>query len=246
MKNQIKKELVKQFSNDLVDALLNAYLKSLAEYRKGNWQYCINEIGQFIEIVRRLIISQLERRNCPLTEKLSIFSQEELKRLESFSKANEEYRIIIPRVLFMMACLRNKRGAIHPGSINPNKMDARLLLIGAKWIVAELFRLNSKISEHETSDIIEAIVSVEIPLLWNINGKTRVLNTKMLVKDKILCLLYGKSMKEKELRDNIEYQNVTMFKKILKKLHAERLLEYSDDTVMLSPLGQKKAEELLK
>lgn len=246
MKNKIKHELAKCFPIALVNALLNAYLKSLTEYRKGNWQYCINEIGQFIEIARRLIMTQLEGKDFPLTTKLTIFSSAELNRLENFSAKAEEYRIVIPRVLFMMACLRNKRGGIHPGPISPNKMDARLLLIGVKWVMAELFRLNSEISEQETSDIIEAIVSVEIPLLWNVNGKIRVLNTKMPVKDKILCLLYGKSMKEKELRDNIEYQNVTMFKKILKKLHAERLLEYSDDNVTLSPLGQKRAAELLK
>ena len=53
--NNIKDILINEYPEELVDSILECYLKALTEYRKGNWKYVGTEIGQFIENCRRMI-----------------------------------------------------------------------------------------------------------------------------------------------------------------------------------------------
>ena len=68
----------------------------------------------------------------------------------------------------------------------------------------------------------------------------------MSAKDKVLCLLYVKDRQsELELQTSIEYKNGSEFKKILRGLHKDKLVEYSEGKCMLSPIGVLQAEVLL-
>lgn len=143
-RSEIKTSLEAVYPQELTDALLTSYEHAIIEYRKSHWQYFGNEIGQFIEVARRIIEYQLSGNYTPLADRLTIFSEKVLISLESHSSTiSEVYRVLIPRTLYAMYCLRNKRGMIHKSSIDPNKMDATVLLGNAKWILAEFFRLAS-------------------------------------------------------------------------------------------------------
>jgi len=232
---------------ELVDALLEGYEHALAEYKKGNWQYFGNEIGQFIEVARRMVEYSLDSKYTPLTEKLSIFSENVLTALENHSKTiSETYRIIIPRTLYAMYCLRNKRGMIHKSYIDPNKMDATVLLGNAKWVLAEFFRLASSLPFDETADVIDSIMCRETSLIWNTGSTLRILNNKMSAKQKVVCLLYIEDRQaDSALQASIEYKNTTEFRRILRTMHRERWIEYSNNTCLLSPIGEEMAEKLL-
>lgn len=154
--------------------------------------------------------------------------------------------MLIPRTLYAMYCLRNKRGMIHKSSIDPNKMDATVLLGNAKWILAEFFRLASTLPFEETEAIIESIICRETSVVWDTGTSLRILDTRMSAKDKVLCLLYVKDRQsELELQTSIEYKNGSEFKKILRGLHKDKLVEYSEGKCMLSPIGILQAEVLL-
>ena len=43
--NDIKDILINEYPEELVDSILECYLKALTEYRKGNWKYVGTEIG---------------------------------------------------------------------------------------------------------------------------------------------------------------------------------------------------------
>lgn len=244
--NNIKDILINEYPEELVDSILECYLKALTEYRKGNWKYVGTEIGQFIENCRRMIEYKLNNSYTPLCQILSNFNEKELKNLENES-GQVEYRIIIPRLLYSLYAIRNKRGMIHTSHINPNYMDATLLINNVKWILSELVRLSSNIDFDKSNELINSIMSKENNIIWEVNGKIRILNTKIDTQNKILCLLYYKdNQTDSFLCDMLEYKNFSRFKNILKKLHKERFIEYDNTNCILSPKGKLKAEEILK
>lgn len=246
IKNDVAKILSINYPVELVESTLSSYENALSEYQKGHWQYFGNEIGQFVEIVRRMIEYQLTSIYTPLENKLPNFNEKVLIAWEnSDAKISEVYRIIIPRCLYSMYCIRNKRGMIHKNKIDPNKMDATVLLSNAKWVLAELFRQVSSLSFNDTAEIIDSIIVKNIDIAWKVDNTLRILDNKLSSKNKILCLLYIQDrMSDVELQKAIEYKNSSDFKKILKSLHKDRLIEYSTACI-LSPLGIIEAEKIL-
>lgn len=232
---------------ELTTELLESYNKGLNEYSKENWKYFINEMAQFNEIVYRIIEFLLTNSYTPINKKLPIFNEKILIIWENISNKEENIKIIIPRILYSMHCIRNKRGAIHKNEISPNKMDATILLYDAKWILAEMFRICSKLSIPESQKIIDSIINKEIDLLWYTNDKIRILNKKLKCSDQILILLYStNTMSFEKLMENIEYSNKSTFKKILLKLHKDRFIEYDGVNCTISPKGSTYAEQVIR
>lgn len=246
-KSDIKNTLTIVYPTELVESLLTSYENALAEYKKEHWQYFGNEIGQFVEVARRMIEYQLDNRYTPLANKLANFNERILTAWENYdSKFSEVYRIVIPRCLYSMYCLRNKRGMIHKSHIDPNRMDATVLLSNMKWVLAEIFRQVSTMSFEETEEIVNSIICKESSVVWDTGNCLRILDTKMSCKNKVLCLLYMKNgQSDTDLQKSIEYKNTTEFKRVLRTLHKEKLIEYADSKCILSPTGLIKAETLL-
>ncbi len=245
-RSDIQNILSTEYPSELVESMLTSYENALAEYKKEHWQYFGNEIGQFIEVVRRIIEYQLEKRYTPLANKLANFNERILTAWENYdSNISEVYRIIIPRCLYSMYCLRNKRGMIHKNHIDPNRMDATVLLSNTKWVLAEIFRQVSTMSFEETETVVNSIMVKETSIIWDVGNCLRILDTKMSTKDKVICLLYMREkMTDTDLQKFIEYKNISQFKKILCELHKSKLIEYSAPNCILSPLGIEYAERL--
>lgn len=245
-RSDIQNVLTTVYPPELVDAMLTSYENALAEYKKEHWQYFGNEIGQFVEVARRMIEYQLDNQYTPLSNKLTNFNEKILTAWENYDATfSEVYRIVIPRCLYSMYCLRNKRGMIHKSHIDPNRMDATVLLSNTKWVLAEIFRQVSTMSFEETEEIVNSIMIKETSIVWDTGTCLRILDTKMPSKDKVLCLLYMREkMTDAELQNSIEYKNVSEFKKILRDLHKNKLIEYCVPNCILSPLGIARAEKL--
>lgn len=240
--------LYSKYPKDIVDNLLDNYTAAIHEYRKENWKYFGNEIGQFIEDFERLIEYELTNKYTPFEKKLAIFDNTVLLRWEnSNSTFDQSYRLLIPRVLFSMNCIRNKRGMIHKNHITPNRMDSTLLLNDAKWLLAELIRLNSSLSFDETANIINAIIEKEIDIVWKINGKSRIVTNIKNCKDQILVFLYKyQKLSIEKLLDYTEYSNKSRFYSIVKSLHKDRLIDLCNNECTISPSGIRYIEKILK
>ena len=238
-------EILSAYPNSLIELLNESYLKILKEFQKQEWQHFGNEIGQFIEIIRRLLEFKLTGEYTPINQSLKIFNEKILTVFEkNTSKTSDDtFRIIIPRVLYSMTCMRNKRGTIHINDIHPNVMDSTMLLYNAKWIFAELIRKETNISNNYAYNIIDKIIHRENSLVWCINGTYRIMSNNFTAQQKVLILLYIKNNQHiNELLSSIEYKNKTNFAKIIKKLHDERLLEYKENFCVISPIGINEVE----
>lgn len=229
---------------ELSSSLLEAYSSALKEYKKGNWKYAGNELGQFVETARRILEYVITGEYTALSQSLPLFNEVVLKFYEQTNvDIDVSFRILIPRYLFSMYTIRNKRGIIHKGVIEPNAMDSTILLYCAKWILAEIVRLCSCLSFEKTAEIINYIVEKEMTMFWQAGNSIRLLNNAIDTSQKVLCLLYYKDKQsDKELQSQIEYSNTTRFKSILKELHKARKIEYANGICEISPLGLQVAE----
>lgn len=243
---QLKNNL-QRYDEKLIEELEKIYIKILSQYKYKNWQYFGSEVGQFNEIVYRLVEKELMGKYTPLDKKIPIFNDSVLQTWENSNKicSDETFRVIIPRILFSMFCLRNKRGMVHKNEISPNEMDANILLANVKWIISELIRKSQNVDFAEAQDIIANINTKDMDLIWNFDGKIKVLGN-MPTKKKVLILLYIKNkMSDDDLRQQLEYTNRTLFNKILLDLHKLQLIDYSQHFCILSPIGIKEVEKIM-
>jgi hypothetical protein len=148
--------------------------------------------------------------------------------------------------------MRNKRGIGHVGGdVNANGIDIATMARTADWIICELIRINHGVSLEEAQDVVDGISVRQLPAIWEVGGKKRVLKDGLKARDQALILLYSSPASAVLLEDLsswVEYSNPGMFKKvIIKTLHKQRFIEFDADSesVILSPKGVKYVEEYL-
>jgi hypothetical protein len=155
----------------------------------------------------------------------------------------------MPRLLPALFEVRNNRGVGHAGGdVDPNHMDAVFVLTSCNWIMAEFVRVFHNVSISEAQDIVDKLVERRMPLLWIGDDMRRILDPKLGLREQILLLLctFPGKVCTAELKNWTGYKNGTYFKKLLREMHADRLVELAKDsrTVLILPPGDKIASEL--
>jgi len=173
------------------------------------------------------------------------------KALEQATQAPRSIRIQIPRMIVALYEVRNNRNVGHVGGdVDPNHMDAVCVLQMSKWIVAELLRVLHQMPVDDTADLVDALVEREVPLVWKVGDKKRVLDPKMSMKDKTLLFLHGSAgpVAEADLISWTEHSNAAVYRRdILRRAHRAKLIEYDPEanTAVISPRGVAYVEEKL-
>lgn len=242
----IKNIIEKASNKELADLLITSFQNIERNYNFKSWKSSELDSGHFVESVRRFLELKLFGQYTPVNKPLSNFNEKTLTSYQN-KQGNESYRVLIPRLLFVIYGIRNKRGVGHISKIHPNKIDASLILSSSKWILAELIRLNSDLAFEKTELLIDEIVQRNIEGIWDIGKSKRILIDGLSVKEKIIFLLFNSSkMLDSELIEVIEYKNPAYFKKVLKELHSNRTIEYySNGDCLLSPKGALYAEKII-
>lgn len=240
--------LTASFPDEIVRHLLQAYEEVSHNYRLEKWKTSELDAGHFVESVRRLIEHQLFGQYTPFATAMGSFNQAALNKYESASCSVEEFRILIPRVIYAMYCIRNKRGVGHIAAISPNKLDASFILNSAKWVLAELVRIAGAGSPEDAARVVDQVLERQIDLIWDDGESFMVLNSKLKAADKVLLVLYKQDRIGIEtLREKVQYSNKSAFRKIVQNLQRVKLMAITVDGVCkLSPLGVAAAEEIIE
>lgn len=243
----VARTLLASLAQELIDALLSAYTEIEANYARRKWKASELDAGHFVEAARRVVEHRLLGNYTPIGKDLPKFTDKVLQQYEQLF-GDESYRTLIPRVLRAIYGVRNKRGVGHLGSISPNEMDATLILYNVKWVLAEILRLESGLTPGETQKAIDRVVERQIALVWKEGDIVRVLDKSLKARDQVLLHLYDASPQtEDELRDRCEYKNPTNFRKVLRRLHRDKLIFYGPDSkCLIMPGGVEVAEELAR
>jgi len=145
--------------------------------------------------------------------------------------------------------LRGKRGIGHVGGdVEANEIDSATLVRVCDWIICELIRIYHQLSLEDAQDIVDVISTRNLPDVWEIAGKKRVLKAGLNYKDVTLLLAYselGKGVFSEDLFTWTEHSDFSHYKRdVLSQLHNNRLIEYDseDEIIYLSPLGIREVE----
>jgi hypothetical protein len=242
----IEVALKSRYPIEICDVLLESFREIEESYSLQKWKVTELDAGHFVEAARRLIEQELFGGYTPLGESLPKFNDGELKRYEN-ATGHDSLRILIPRVLKAVYNIRNKRGVGHLGTISANEMDSTLIFYCVKWVFAELVRMAAGTDPGVTQKMVDSIVERRIPLLWKHQGITRILANQMDARAQILVLLLDSSPQtEMDLQTSIDYKNKSNFRKILKRLHQSRLIDWTHGgQAFITPKGRAAAETLV-
>ncbi|QSH39608.1 hypothetical protein JXR01_01170 [Candidatus Kaiserbacteria bacterium] len=237
------------YGNDIADKLIQSYTEVENSFAIRKWKPSELDAGHFVEVVRRIIEIELNLKRTPFSQSLIRFDEREIKRYQDAS-GDIAFRQFIPRILWSVYNIRNKRGVGHvPGLVSANEMDSTLILYSIKWVLSEIVRLKSNLSIEDTQQIVNQITERQIPLLWKNGSLVRVQYTGLKTEEEVLVLLFYKDEQlDVELFESIEYKNEHRFKKevLTEKLHKTRLITYREGECMLMDTGRIEAERIIQ
>ena len=157
-------------------------------------------------------------------------------------------RLTMPRVIIALYEIRNDRGVGHTGGdVDPNHMDASMVLAGAKWLVAELVRIHHNVDTATATQIVDSLVERTVPGIWTNGTVRRVLPRGLTRKQETLLLLYGATGQTTvtDLVTHIEAPSAKDYRRdVLAPLHQDRLVEFDRgaDAVLILPPGEALVE----
>ena len=235
--------------------LIKSYDGLKTAFLNGDSDACGLRAGRFCEVVLRWSQNELTGTYTPFGTKIANF-KDDCDKLERTPRTSghESVRILIPRALSFLYTLRNKRGIGHEGGdVDANGVDAATAVRVADWCVCELIRLKYTVSLEEAQAICDAILERQLPQVWSVFGKHRVLDSRLSFAQQTLLLLYASAGPAVPMEDLVawtEHSNPSVYRRdVLNKLHKSRLLEYDRETEMvtISPTGVARVEtEILR
>ncbi len=160
----------------------------------------------------------------------------------------------MPRAVTFLYTLRSKRGFGHPstdGSLDANAIDAATCVRVADWCLSELIREVGAIPIHEAQAALDTISARQLPSVWIVGDRKRVLHPGLDYREQTLLLLYmetNSSAAVDVLFKWTEHNHKTRYTRdVLGALHRERLVEHDKrkGAVTLSPKGAGWVEEHL-
>lgn len=231
--------------------VVGAFNDIVSNYEQRRWEPAELNGGKFCEAVYTVLRGFVDGAY-PARSSKPRNLLDACKKLENEPIALRSLRIQIPRMIIALYEIRNNRGVGHAGGdVDPNEMDATAVLYMSKWLMAELVRILHTLSTDEASDVVDALIERQIPLVWRHNDKKRVLHDGLTWKQKVLLLLHSETsdVSEVDLVEWIEHRTVAIFRRdVLRPGHKQRLWEYDERalTVRLLPPGIQAVEQLVR
>ncbi len=240
-----------KFRRKIIDSYLELKERYSGASRDASWDAAGLSAGKFCESVLRFLQSEFTGTYIAFGKHIPSFADEcnKLVKLPA-TIGNESTRVIIPRALIYLYTLRGKRGIGHVGGdVEANQIDMVTIVRNCDWIICELIRVYHQLSLEEAQAIVDALSQRELPFIWHVAGKKRVLKLGLSYKQQTLLLLYTEpdtGVLTEDLCEWVEHPRIRGFRSdVLGKLHGERLIEYDkeNEIVYLSPLGINEVEQ---
>lgn len=223
-------ELIKEY-----EAIRHSYITS-------KWSSVGHYAGRFAEVCYSVLLAKARsedlRLNKPKNFRAACLS------LEQETALPDGLRFLVPRMLSTLYEIRNKRDAGHiAAEIDANKADGSWCFSTVRWIIGEIVRHYHKCDAITAQNLVDDLSSPKYSIVWEKGEKKRVLATDLSIREKIIVLLSGSkgSVQIKILASWVEYKSVSNFKKLLRRMHSDKIIEYDavSESVELLPPGEE-------
>jgi len=249
-KNLSLEQALSSIPSTLRKRLIKNYSTLKSQALEGKHDTIGHQAGKLAEVILRILQFLLTGSNTPLSKGLSNFKGECEKLEQTPKTAGEEgIRVLMPRALLFLYTMRNKRDFGHAGGeVDANEIDALTAMRVTDWCMCELIRVCHNIPLEDAQLLCNTIAERKLPVLWNILGRKRVLDTSLSYRDQTLLLLYSEievGILIEDLFEWTEHTHRANYKRdILAKIHKSRLIEWDkeSDIAIISPSGIGEVE----
>ena len=235
--------------DELRTPLLEEFSLIVSNFMERRWTSAELSAGKFCEIVYT-VLDGYARGNYPASPTKPANFVSACRQLENNPSMPRSFRILIPRLLPALYEIRNNRNVGHVGGdVDPDYMDSSAVLSMASWILAELVRVFHGVSTLEAQTIVDSLAEKRIPLVWKSDSIRRVLNPGLPLKDQVLLLLGSAAgrVPVATLLRWTDYKNKGYFLRLIRKLHADRFVEFheKESEIELLPPGVECVSKIL-
>ena len=223
----------------------------ISEFQAADWEPSIAKGGKFVEAVVKALYVHVGQTP-PKGRKFKvdvIISQ--LGQLQ-YGSFDDTIRLTMPRACRFVYDVASNRGARHDADeIDPNAMDARVVVSTSSWILSEMIRYSQKgaVAIGEAASIVESISAKRYPLIEEVEGRVYFHHNKATAPGIALMALahrYPKRISRDELIAIIRRHH---FKATNAQMAVQRTKKFVDDdgqgNLRLLAPGLRKAEKLM-
>jgi hypothetical protein len=244
-------QLFAALPQSLRDELVACFDEISRNYRESRWEPAELNGGKLCEVVYTILRGYVDGTFPPRAAKPANM----VDACRALEQAGQHWprsvRVQIPRMLVALYEIRNNRGVGHVGGdVDPNRMDATVVLSMAQWLMAELVRLFHGVDTSTAQVAVDALVTRTVPVVWEVDGRKRVLAKGVPYRSATLLLLYSCAgpVSDADLRLWVEHPDMSGYRRdVLRRLHRDRLAEYDETAgnIRLSPVGVAYVETAL-
>lgn len=228
----------------LVDEVLASFAEAKRRFHRRDLRPQAVEGGRFSEGVMRLMQFEATGIHEPLDSR-NFNVGRAITQLENTVSATDAVRFHIPRAVRLIYDIRNNRDTGHlRDGIDPNLQDATLVVTCMDWILAEMVRIAHNVSADEAQKIIANLVTKEVPLIEEFEGRP-VVSKDLPRKEHVLVILYwaGSEATRSDLRKWLPANVAKYLAQFLADLEKDHLVHTTGENVYLTRRGIQSVEE---
>jgi len=161
-----------QFEQKYVDGAIGHYQKTVEEFQLGEWEVSISKGGKFVEAIVKALWAHVGEavpagKNFKVGAIIDGLGQKP-------AAINDTVRLTIPRACRLVYDVASNRGGRHDaGEVDPNQMDATLVVGTCSWILAEMLRFAQKgsLALSTVGELVASLNQRKFPFAEDIDGR---------------------------------------------------------------------------
>jgi hypothetical protein len=157
-----------------VKAALKHFQAMTAAFQQAAWEQAIAKNGQFVEAILKALYLHVGQTLPPARKFKAGTVMDFLEHQTPAASFDDTIRITIPRACRFAYDIASNRGARHdPAEIDPNLMDARVVVATAAWVLAESVRYAQKGALDPTTvrELVDGLTQRQYPFIEDVDGR---------------------------------------------------------------------------
>lgn len=243
--------LIPPFPAKHINAALSHFTNAVNDFGQGHWEDSIAKSGKFVEAMLKAVATHCQvafesGRKFKADKVMTAIGQ-----LPQGS-FDDSLRVLFPRACRVVYDIASNRGARHdPDEINPNSMDANVVIPVCAWIIADTIRYAQKgaVDPSEARDLVESLVERKYPVVEEIDGRIYLHAKRKSAVDVALVVLARRHPKRTGKNALATIIGSNGFSLNNSKLAISRIAKFVDDAgdgqLRLLATGLARAEEII-
>lgn len=250
----LKKEIVDLLSTTLdkadTESFIDEFIHIEKQFLLKQWKYTELNGGRFCELAARLLYridSGIVSPAKTVDDCLNYIVNEKVSHRYPLRKS----ALHLVRIIRGVYKLRSERGGVH---VSPyfiaDEIDAKFILDGCRWILAEYLRVFCTSKSNEIATILNDLARFQMPLIRDYGDRVLVQRSDLSTEEEILFVLYysqDKGATRKFLNESVP-KDVSTISKALKQLAGskKRQIVVLKAFYHITDPGITRVEELVK